>query len=265
MNILKEELRVQMKRFCYWTIGLSVLIFAGTAKFQGISGANGESIAELMSYYPQVLLAMLGMPQGIDIGTLSGYQGILAYYSLICVCIYAIFLGNGVIGREMTDKTYEFIFTKPRNRRAILAWKIIGAGIPLTAFCILNYWLTRLALTTLTSEEIITNQVELYGITTYFIGLIFYGVTILFSTILVKSERASMISFLVFFVSFLLGGIYDVAEEAHILRVFTPLRYFVHTDLASGRIPVEYVVISLAILTLSMICAFQFFQKRDLL
>ncbi|MFI3176671.1 MAG: ABC transporter permease subunit [Eubacteriales bacterium] len=265
MNIVKEELRVQIKRFLYWTIGLGVLIFVGTAKFQGISGANGESIAELMSYYPKVLLAMLGMPQGIDIGTLSGYQGILAYYSLICVCIYAIFLGNGVIGREMTDQTYEFLFTKPRSRRSILAWKIIGAAIPLTAYCILNYWLTRMALTMITSEEIITNQVELYGITTYLIGLIFYGFTILCSTILVKSERASVISFALFFVSFFLGGIYDVAEEAHVLRIFTPLRYFTYTELASNNLPIEYLVISLAILTLSIICAFQFFQKRDLL
>jgi len=131
MNILKRECRANLKTFLFWNLGLFVLAFTGMTKFTGIAAATGgEDINKILNQFPKVILAVLGI-SSVDISTLAGYYSILAFYALICGAIYAIHLGNNAVSREIVDKTYEFIFTKPCTKTYVLGMKVIAGRLDL--------------------------------------------------------------------------------------------------------------------------------------
>lgn len=125
MNILKRELKAGFKPFLFWTIGLFVLVFVGLTKSTGLS-SGGEGIMDLVNAFPKVVLAIMGMV-GIELDTFGGFYSVLAQFALILTSVYAVWLGNSAVGKESVDKTYEFIFTKPRSRSFILNRKLIPA------------------------------------------------------------------------------------------------------------------------------------------
>ena len=136
MNILKRELRAGRKTFILWTIGLFFIMFAGIAKYTGFSGE--ANITELFDSFPRIVLAVFGMV-GLDVTSLGGFYSVVVYYGIICAAIYGVSLGCRAVNEEAIDKTYEFIFTKPRSRSFILGMKMLSAFIYLTLYSILSY------------------------------------------------------------------------------------------------------------------------------
>ena len=81
---------------------------------------DGASLNQLLARFPRVVLAVLGI-SGVDVETPGGYYAVLAFYAVICASLYGASLGAGAVNREAVDKTYEFLFTRPRSRAAILS------------------------------------------------------------------------------------------------------------------------------------------------
>lgn len=262
MNILKRELRAGLKPFLFWTLGLFVLVFAGMVKYTGIS-AGGVSINELLAQFPRVVLAVLGIV-GIDIETLGGYYAVIVYFAIICVSIYAVFLGANAVNRESIDKTYEFIFTKPRSRKYILLMKLLSGFIYLSLFCLLHYLFSISATATLKLSENINHEMLLFSLSVFFVGLLFFGISTFAATIANRPEKGMFYGNLCFLFSFVIGIIYDMLENGKILRIFTPIRYFLPSDLLSGYLDPSYIVLCLVLTFLLFLGSFHFFENLSI-
>ena len=172
MNILKKELKFGLKAFIFWSIGLFFLVFAGVIKFTGISGAEGDSVKELFDKFPKIILALFGM-SGLDATSIDGYYAILVFYALICGMIYGVSLGANIINREIIDKTYEFIFTKPIKRSYIINMKLVSASIYLLAFSFLNYIFSIVSIRTLNLEKNIDREILLFSLSIFIISMLY--------------------------------------------------------------------------------------------
>ena len=89
-------------------------------RIYNIERMDGASLNQLLARFPRVVLAVLGI-SGVDVETPGGYYAVLAFYAVICASLYGASLGAGAVNREAVDKTYEFLFTRPRSRAAILS------------------------------------------------------------------------------------------------------------------------------------------------
>lgn len=262
MNILKRELRTGLKPFIFWAIGLFVLVFAGMIKYVGIS-AGGVQMGELMAQFPKVVLATMGMV-GIDIETLGGYYAIIAYFATICVSIYAIYLGADGVNREAIDKTYEFVFTKPRSRSYILSMKLLSGFIYMLAFCVLNLVLSFSATASLKLDENISKEILLFSIAIFLIGILFFTLSAFFAAITSRPEKGMLYGNLSFLFAFIVAIIYDMLENGGLIRVLTPIRYFIPSDLIAGHFDLAYVAIILVISAIFLTLTFRYFDKKDL-
>lgn len=262
MNIFKRELKAGIKPFIFWTIGLFVLVFAGMTKFSAVD-VGGVSIEDLIASFPRIVQAMLGIV-GINIETLGGYYSILIYFAMICIAIYGISLGANAVNREAVDKTYEFVFTKPKSRRYILLMKLKAGVIYLLIFSILCYVFSIAAVSTLNLSENINSEMLLFCVALFLIGLLFFCMSAFIAACVKRAEKGFMLGNLCFVGAFIMGIIYDMLENGGLLRVLSPLKYFAPAELLNGEINIGYLILTLSLCVLFMFGAFYKFNKKDL-
>ncbi len=263
MNIYKHDLKIGIKPFIFWTIGLVFLIIVGMTKFLGFSGGSESEMALLMDKIPRVVLMVFGMAD-VDVLSLDGFYSVLENYVIICTIIYAIQLGSNAVARESIDKTYEFIFTKPCTRSYILFNKILASFTYLLAFSILNYVLSYASFFILNIENTIGQEVALFALANALIGLLFFTLSIFLSSFATKSEKGIKNSYILFMVAYFASIVYDVFEWASVIKFITPLRYFKSVDIIAGRFDLLFVVLCLILSIVFLIGAFRAFEKRDL-
>ncbi|WP_288222373.1 ABC transporter permease subunit [uncultured Clostridium sp.] len=263
MNILKKELKFGLKAFIFWSIGLFFLVFAGVIKFTGISGAEGDAAKELFDKFPKIILALFGM-SGLDVTSIDGYYGILVFYALICGMIYGVSLGANIINREIIDKTYEFIFTKPRKRSYIINMKLVSASIYLLAFSLLNYIFSMISIRTLNLEENIDGEILLFSLSIFIISMLYCIIGMFIAAIIKNYEKGNLYGNLFFFITFILSIIYDVVEDSSIIRIFTPFKYFLPTDIINGKFEILPIFAVIAIIVALYIFSIKIFEEKEL-
>lgn len=264
MEILKYELKIRYKALICWSIGLSLLFIAGSMEFEGLAGANSESIDVVLNYYPPIVLALMGITEAIDFSTLEGYVWVLGYFGTIIAAFYAITLGVSVVNRELIDKTFEFLFTKPVKRKYILSIKIIAGVLCLTLFSIINCLVSTLVMNPLDSNIDISHLMFISSLGTYIISLLFYTFSIFISAIMKQQGKGSKIINICFLVAFVLGSVYDVVEKSDLLRFFTPFRYFLYEEVSTGTTNSFFLGIPVLVSIVFLILAYSYFDKRDL-
>lgn len=263
MNILKKELKTGLKPFIFWSIGLFFLVFAGVVKFTGISGAQGEAVKELFEKFPKIILALFGM-SGLDAVSIDGYYGILVFYSLICGMIYGLSLGANIINREVVDKTFEFIFTKPRKRSYIVNMKFISASIYLVAFSFFNYIFSILAIRTLDLEKNIDKEILLFSVVIFVISMLYCVIGMFIATIIKNYEKGNLYGNLFFFGTFILSIIYDMVENVSVIRILTPFKYFLPTDIVDGKFEILPFIAVIIIIVVLYITSIKIFESKEL-
>jgi ABC-2 type transport system permease protein len=224
MNIFKRELRAGLKPFLFWTLGLFFLVFIGMTKSIGLS-AGGGPYADLADAFPRLVVAMMGLA-GVDIGTFGGFYAVLAQYAAILTAVYAVWLGNAAVSRESVDKTYEFVFTKPRSRSFILAQKLMAGFVPLTAYCALDCVFSAAAKAAVPMDTENSFSFLPFAAGTWLTGLVFFSLAALFAAAAKNAERGSRFGNAAILICYALGVVYDMLENGGLVLFFTPFRYF---------------------------------------
>ncbi len=262
MNILKRELRAGLKPFLLWMIAVFTFVFIGIIKFGGIN-TGGADLSKLLASFPRILLAMLGMA-GVDVNTLLGYTAVLFYYVLICAAIYSVYLGAAAVTRESVDKTYEFIFTKPRTRGFILGMKLLAGWLYLLLFCVFSFLFSVWSIGLLRVAEDVTAQVLLFSLSLFLIGSLFIALSACLSALSARAEKGALRGNLAFLYAFILGSVSDMLDNAGALRVISPLRYFPASEIIGGRLHGGYIALTALLTAAFLLIAFSRFYKRDL-
>lgn len=262
MNIFRRELKAGFKPFLFWSLGLFVLVFAGSAKFSGLQ-ASGASFREILDSFPRIVQAVFGMA-GLDITTFGGYYAVLSLYALICAGIYAVHLGGSAVSRESMDKTYEFVFTKPRSRSHILSIKLLAGVLYLLAFCVLDFAFSMAAVSSLKLTQDYTSQMALFAVSVFLISLVFFSFAALFAAAISRAQTGAKLGNTCVLVAFVLSVVYDMLENGDMIKILTPFKYFAAADLLENRLDPVYLGVCIVLTIVSLTFAFISFEKRDL-
>ncbi|MDF2608645.1 MAG: hypothetical protein K0R92_119 [Lachnospiraceae bacterium] len=264
MNILKRECKVNLKVFLFWILGLLVLIFAGMTKYTGLNGAaGGTSINDLLSQIPKVVLAVFGMA-GVDITTLAGYYSVIVFYVLICGIIYSVHLGANAVSREVIDKTYEFIFTKPCSKKYVLGMKVLAGWLAIVGFTVMSMVFSYASVAALGTEENMNELIILYGIVVFILSSLFYAFTIFFATASNKAEKGMLYGNLSFLLAFIMGIVHDMLDNGTVIKWISPLKYFEANDLIAGKLDGVFLIVCLCLTVVLLVFSFERFQQNDL-
>jgi len=262
MNLFKKELKSSLKPFLFWTLGLFVFVFAGIVK-SSAAMSDGQFMTELISKFPRIVVAVMGMAN-VDISQFGGFYAVLMQYIFVLTAVYAAHLGSRAVSRESVDKTYEFLFTKPRTRSFILAWKLLAALVFLTAYACLNLVFSMLAVKQLSLAGDYTALFMRFSLTLWFVGLVFFTLAAMLAAVFRVAEHGARAGNLAVVGTYALAVVYDLLDRPGILRVFTPFRYFLNTEVVEGTVSPLYLLLCVALSIVFLLVAFRRFDRRDL-
>lgn len=262
MNIFRREFKFGLKPFFFWTFGLFALIFAGVVKSTGVL-SDGAFMTELIGKFPRIVAAVMGMAN-IDISQFDGFYAILMLYVSILTAVYATHLGRNAVSRESVDRTYEFLFTKPRSRSFILGRKLLAALLFLTVFAALNLLFSSLAVRQIDLQGDYSGLFLRFSIALWFIGIVFFSLSAMLSASFTSAEHGARAGNLAVLGAYALAVVYDLLEHPGALRLLTPFRYFLNTELIDSVVQPLYIGLCLLLTAAFFAVAFYRFERRDL-
>lgn len=262
MNLFRRELKAGLKPFLLWTLGLFMFIFAGIVK-SSAAMADGQFMTELINKFPRLVVAVMGMAN-VDISQFAGFYGVLMQYTFVLAAVYAVSMGNNAVSRESIDKTYEFLFTKPRSRSFILAQKLLSALVYLTIYAALNMIFSVLAVKQLNMSAEYSDLFLRYSLAMWLMGLVFLSLSAMFASVFSSAERGARAGNLALLGTYALAVVYDMLEYPAILRPFTPFRYFLNTELIDAVVQPLFAGLCFVLAIVFFFVAFYRFERRDL-
>ncbi|MGO1470071.1 MAG: ABC transporter permease subunit [Tissierella sp.] len=262
MNIVKRELKSNLKSTIIWSLSIIFLIFVWMIEYE--SFANNPQINDLMDSMPQAMLEALGMG-AMTLSSLSGFISAIALYIYLLLGIHAVLLGSNIISKEERDRTAEYLFTLPVSRKQVVKSKLIAAIINVI---ILNF--VSLSITILTSinhekDEGFYKFIGLLFLAIFIVQMIFLSIGMLVASINKRYKKSGNISVTILFITFIISSLINIVDKVDFLKYITPFKYFDGGEiLNSMKLELTFIVISIFIIAGGLVGTFIFYPKRDL-
>lgn len=262
MNIVKRELKSNLKSMIIWSISLILLISLWMVKFQSIAG--NTQINELLNSMPQKMLAAFGMDK-TNILSLGGFISALSLYLYLILGIHAVLLGSNIIAKEERDKTAEYLFTLPISRKKVVEGKLISTIINLSILNLITLSSILISIKKYKKDEGFYKFMLLLFLSLFIVQLIFLSIGMLISSINKRYKKSSNISVSILMITFILASLINMVDSVDFLKYITPFKYFdANYILNEGKMEPVFIVISLLIILGGVAGTFVFYPKRDL-
>ena len=144
-EIVRFELKRNFKALLVWSLCAGGLSAMGYLEYAFVFRSNAD-IGAIMGALPDTLTTLLGITSHVDFSTAPGFFCLMSDFAFYVLAAYAVLLGAKLVSSEETDRTADFLYSRPLSRRAVLAAKGgAGAGLCILmslvnlAVCIFTY------------------------------------------------------------------------------------------------------------------------------
>lgn len=267
MNLYKVEIKSMLKSFLIWTIVVSGLLIFFMSMFPSMKNSGlSDLMKSKMDAIPEAMRDALGISQTIDFSDLLQYFAYCTQYILMAGCIYAGILGANSLIKEESEGTIEFLYAQPIKRNEIVMIKILSTLTLMIIFNLVLFLVTMVLFELFKSQNYayMSNLVSIFkGM--FLAELVFLSIGFLTSTIIKKVSNATPYILSIFFTTYMLGIFSSVVEKIKWMKNLSPYHYVMPSDILSknGVIESKYVILSLIIIIISIVCSFIIYNKKD--
>ncbi|OGX68191.1 MAG: hypothetical protein A2189_08240 [Paenibacillus sp. RIFOXYA1_FULL_44_5] len=228
---------------------------------------GNDTISLLQMKIPDFLkgsfgLTDLDMTQGLSI---LGFYSIIYVYINLFGGIYAMLLAAGIISKEESDKTIEFLLAKPVSRMAIVSNKLLSV---LTYVLLFNLAITitnYIAFSAVQKGDLDMKAFYLFAVGLVLLDLLFAAVGTLMSVFVVKAKTILPVSIGVVIGTFFLEALAGMSTKTEFLKYFSPFSYVKASDIMHNhRIAGIYLIIMAVIIALSIASTYYFYNRKNI-
>ena len=261
-HIFQFELRSYLKSMLTWSISIAALILFFFS-FYPVFADQADLMNAVMQKLPPELRAVFGM-DNLDMASVLGFFSFIFIFAQLCLAIQASNYGFGLLSKEESELTADFLLSKPVSRLAIFNSKLLAALISLAVTNVV-LWLCSYAAVELFNggRTYDRGTFVLLMISTFIFQLFFLGVGMLIS-LLVKRVRsvtpyALGLGFGMYVLSAFTGLFDDVA-----LELITPFKHFDAAYIvASQAFDTRLVILNVAVTVISVSVSMWLYMRRD--
>ncbi len=263
MNIYMREMKAYRKSLIIWSVALLFMILGGMGKYSSYK-ASGQDMTKLLSSFPKSVRIILGMGD-FDMTKAIGFFGMLYFYLILMGGIHAAMLGAGIISKEESDKTVEFLMVKPVSRTKVITSKLLAALTNVLIFNIVTSLLSIAFVNAYAKGEAVAASILQMMVGMFVIQLIF----MLMGTCIASASRhprssASIATGILLF-TFILSIITDLSNSLEILKYLTPFKYFDAKSIIDGKsFDPAFTWLSVLLIAVFAVMTYVFYKKRDL-
>jgi len=262
MNIFRRELRANLKSLLIWSVIMLLLIMIAVSKFAAFAG--DPEMLKMLDAMPPAMLDALNM-RAFNLTTLSGFYGIMFIYFGLLGAIAAAMWGSDIISKEERDKTVEFSLVLPVSRSRVITAKALAALVNCIAFVLITWAISLLAVRSYSPDQAFYDFLALEMQAMLAIELVFLAIGLLLGAAMKRYKLAGATAVAIILVTYFISIASAMQESLDFLKFVTPFRYFDAGELfRSGAMNTTYLLLSAAIIVLSVVGAYWTYNRRDL-
>lgn len=262
MNIVKRELRSNLKSMVIWSLATGFLVFVWMIEYESFVG--NPAINDFMESIPESMLGALGM-QDFTLTNLNGFISSITLYLYLLLGIQAILLGSSIISKEERDKTAEYLFTLPISRRKVIVGKTISAIINLIILNLATLVVMILSTTTYDKEENFYSFIGIMFLSIFIIQMIFLSIGMFVASVNKRYKKSANISVGILIITFLISSLINMVDNVDFLKYITPFKYFDPAYILNEMsLEPVFIVISFFIILVGILGTLIFYPQRDL-
>ncbi|MGL6198489.1 MAG: ABC transporter permease subunit [Lachnospiraceae bacterium] len=224
-----------------------------------------ENTKDLLAQYPEAFVKAMNLDQ-FDMTNILHYFASRSYIIVTLFgSVYAVMLSSCILSKEESERTIEFLISKPITRHEIVSAKYLCVLIYLLLFNLLfavsNFGLMQVFKT----SDFETEPFLLISLGGFLTHIIFASVCYLLSVFITNTRTIISISFGTVFITYFLSILVSVEDNLSFLRYLSPFSYFSSEDLViNSTIDTTYLVISVLVILLSVGLAYLFYSRKDI-
>lgn len=262
MNIFFREIKANLKSLLIWSGVISLLIMIAVAKFSAFAG--DPEMLKILDSMPPAMLDAMNM-RAFNLTTLSGFYGIMFIYFGLLGAIAAAMWGSDTISKEERDKTVEFSLVLPVSRNKVITAKALAALVNCFAFVLITWLVSLVAVQSYNPDKAFLDFLALEMQAMLVIELIFLAIGLLLGCAMKKYKQSGSTAVAIILTTYFMSIFSGLNENLEFLKYFTPFKFFDAAELfRNGNLEVVYLLISVAIIILSLVAAYLIYNKRDL-
>lgn len=263
MLIYRREWRQNWKGLLIWTLVLSGLNAIQLSVYPQMAEQQ-ENLDALLQSIPEAMANVFHLGE-LDFSTIIGFYAIECYLILTLFgSIYAANLAAQIVAKEESEKTIEFLLSKPVTRRRVLTEKGL---LVLTNILLFNLVISliNLLVMTLLNETPDAETFLLISVGPLLLHLTFAAVTFFLSVILSKGWTLTSLSAGLVLLFYFLSVMSDLTDKLEWLKYLSPFAYVDPADIIlDHEIKPLYLLIMLAVILLSLGSAYAIYNKKDI-
>lgn len=261
--IFRREWKRNVKSLIIWTTVMAVLILLMLSMYPQFA-ADQQAIQDMLKAYPEPLKKAFGMDT-LNFGTLIGFYAVEAYMIMTLVgSVYAALLASGILVKEESEKTIEFLLSKPVTRTAIVGQKLLAVIVNLMVFNI------GMAAASWIGFHFADDQVDLGSfvllmISAFLLHTTFAALAFLLSAVMRKSRSIVSLALGIVFASYAIHITAGITDDASFLKHVSLFHYVDAADLLNkGELDGLYVTIMICIMVVSIGLAWKYYIRKDI-
>lgn len=262
--MFKRELRYNFKNFIMWFGILCAMFLMVFLVYPSItSGMNTDAFEQIMAAFPKELLKAFNMDLTAITSVFGWYktEGLVLF--LLLGSIYSALLGINILSKEESNKTIEFLYSKPISRKRIVTSKLLSGLLYVTAL-VIGTSLFNLAGFAINGEvEIgLFLSLSLSPVLTFYP---IYFICFLIGVLIKRPKKIYGIGIAFVMISYFMQLIGDMSDKVKIIKYFsvftlTPIRDIIN----SSSFNIIYLIISVLICFVATILIYYFYNKKEL-
>lgn len=262
MNILKRELRVNLNNLIVWTVilaGLGILVMV----FFPSLARQAATLEKVMSSLPRGVLLAFGLEK-ISMADIMGFYATNQYTTVTLLgSIYAILLSSSMLSKEESEKTIEFLLSKPVRRRDIVTSKLLAVAILIIAFNLLITLIMYITLLAVKTNDFSMKIFLLLSLGSLLLHLTFAAIGYLLSA-LAHRNSPTPLGLAIVLVTYFLAIASALSSKLDFLKYLSPFKYVDAVDiLTKAAIPIDYLLLMAIIDATAIALTYFIYQRKD--
>jgi len=264
VNLFLREMKKNRNSFIIWLIILISVNAMMLASFGSVA-EMAKNTETMLSQYPEEFVKAMNL----DILQMTNILHFYASRTFLLVTIlgsvYAIMLSSCIISKEESEKTIEFLISKPISRISIVSSKLLCTVIYVTLFNIIFSVTNLILLNLFKTEDFSMTAFVLVSVGAWLINIIFSLLGLVISVYSSKTKTNISIGLGLVFLGYFLSLVVSLKEELNFFKYITPFSYFNTEDLVINmKIEIPYLFITVILCIGSIAVTFFHYKRKDI-
>ena len=263
MNMLIFEIKRRLVSVLIWAMAICLTLWGFIAGAYPYYSRSTAAIRKVMEGFPKGFGGFFGVDIQILFSFGGFYNFVFTYISLLAA-ILMLYLGISLFSEEKRAGCTDFLMTKPLSRERAFANKT-AAGLLMLLLVSVLYGTVNLALYVKFSNEsgVTVRHLLLGSLSMGMTGLVFYGIGILYATVVNRVRNVGGTATLLGFAFFILSAVIGLLDKK-VLNYFALLRYFEpYTVFRSGTYQADRIAAGTVVLIICLVISCKIYVSRD--